>query len=386
MRKICFVTGTRADYGILSPLMRKVKDSPNAKIQIIATNMHLSPDYGMTVNEIVADGFEVDARLESLLSSDSPVGTVKSMGLTQIGIADAFDRLRPDLVVILGDRYEMLAAASAALIFRIPVAHIHGGETTEGAYDDCIRHAITKLSWLHFASTELYANRIIQMGEDPARVFWAGSLGAESVKDIDFLSRKELEESIGFHLGDKYMVATFHPVTNQPGEEAAQTKALLAALDCCISQGWKILFTMPNSDTGGKTVAALISEWADRNPLCVKAVASLGKTRYFSALRYCSAVVGNSSSGIIEAPSFHVPTLNIGDRQKGRAQGDSIINVPAEYDAILAGLALLLSPEMKEKARLAGNPYEKPGTLEIILSRLLSYPLSGVKSFHDIPK
>ena len=250
MRKICFITGTRADYGIMVPLMRAVKESDDAQLQVIATNMHLSQEYGMTVNEIIADGFDVDARIDSLLSGDSPAATVKSMGLTQIGMADAFERLRPDLAVILGDRYEMLAAASAALIFRIPVAHLYGGETTEGAYDDCIRHAITKLSSLHFTSTELYARRIIQMGEEPDRVFHVGSLGAQSIREEKGLPLQELEKAIDFRLGEKYVVATFHPVTTQPGEEERQTSALLSSLDKIIAKGWRVLFTMPNSDTG----------------------------------------------------------------------------------------------------------------------------------------
>lgn len=384
MRKICFVTGTRADYGIMTRLMKEVDVSPQAQLQIIATNMHLAPEYGMTVNEIVADGFSVDARIDSLLAGDSPSSTVKSMGLTQIGIADAFSRLKPDLVVILGDRYEMLAAASAALIFRIPVAHLYGGETTEGAYDDCIRHAITKLSSLHFTSTELYARRIIQMGEAPDTVFHVGSLGAESIRNEKVISPEELEDTLGFSLGNKYIVATFHPVTTQPGEERQQTKALLESLDKIIKDGWKVLFTMPNSDTGGKTVGSLISDWAAENRENVLAVASLGRLKYYSALKYAAAVVGNSSSGLIEAPSFGIPTLNIGDRQKGRAQGDSVINCGIKTDEILTGLKTVLSVDFRRKAASTVNPYEKEGTLDKILYRLINSPLKSTKSFHDI--
>lgn len=384
MRKICFVTGTRADYGIMSSLMNEVKGSPDAILQVVATNMHLSPAYGMTVNEIIADGFQIDARVESLLSADTPSATVKSMGLTQIGLADAFDRLRPDLVVILGDRYEMLAAASAALIFRIPVAHLYGGETTEGAYDDSIRHAITKLSYLHFTSTELYSKRIIQMGEDPSKVFWVGSLGADNIHKEDFMPLDELERSIGFKLGNRFMVATFHPVTTQPGEEVRQTSALLDALEPAISEGWKILFTMPNSDTGGSIVANIIKEWAAKHPDSVKAETSLGRKRYYSALHHASAVVGNSSSGLIEAPSFGIPTLNIGDRQKGRAQGDSVFNVTAEKNNIVQGLKTVLSDEFRMKARSAANPYEKEGTLHAILAPLLHAPLDSPKHFNDL--
>lgn len=384
MRKICFVTGTRADYGIMTPLIKEIANSNEAELQIIATNMHLSPEYGMTVNEIIADGFKVDERIDSLLSGDSPAATVKSMGLTQIGIADAFSRLKPDLVVILGDRYEMLAAASAALIFRLPVAHLYGGETTEGAYDDCIRHAITKLSTLHFTSTELYARRIVQMGEDPERVFQVGSLGAESIRNEKTMPREDLEKEIGFKLGDNYIIATFHPVTTQPGEEERQTKALLESLDGIIKDGWKVLFTMPNSDTGGKTVANLIREWASKKAQSVKAVSSLGRLKYYSALQHASAVVGNSSSGLIEAPSFGIPTLNIGDRQKGRAQGDSVVNCGVSKDEISEGLKKVLSDEFRSSARNAINPYEKEGTLQAILYPLLHAPLPSTKTFHDL--
>ena len=383
MRKICFVTGTRADYGIMVPLMRRIADSEEAIIQVVATNMHLSPEYGMTVNEIEADGFKVDRRVESLLSADTPSSTVKSMGLTEIGMADAFDQLRPDIAIILGDRYEMLAAASAALIFRIPVAHLHGGETTEGAYDDCIRHAITKLSYLHFTSTELYAQRVIQMGENPERVFWVGAPGAENIRKEILLPLEEVEQFLDFNLGNRYMVATFHPVTTQPGEEERQTTAFLNALSTKIKEGWKVLFTLPNSDTGGRRVAELIKEWAAENKDSVKAVASLGRRRYYSVLAHSSAAVGNSSSGLIEAPSFGIPTLNVGDRQKGRAQGASVVNCDATESSIIAGLDKVLSPEMKEIASTAPNPYEKSGTVENIADKLLHYPLNKQKTFYE---
>lgn len=384
MRKICFVTGSRADYGIMVPLMKKIAASDEAQIQVIATNMHLSPEHGMTVNEILADGFTVDARVDSLLSGDSAPATVKSMGLTQIGMADALARLQPDLIVILGDRYEMLAAASAALIFRIPVAHLHGGEITEGAYDDCIRHAITKLSYLHFTSTREYARRVVQLGEDPKRVFWVGAPGAENIRKEILLPLEEVEEFLDFKLGDKYMVMTFHPVTTQPGEEGRQTKALLGAVTPKLKEGWKVLVTMPNSDTGGKHVARLITDWADSHKENVKAVASLGRRRYYSVLANSAAAVGNSSSGLIEAPSFGIPTLNIGDRQKGRAQGDSVVNCGVTEREIAEGLEKVLSKEMREIARSASNPYEKEGSVEAIADRLLHFPIDASKSFYDV--
>lgn len=371
MKKICFVTGTRADYGIMSRLMKKIKETLGIRLQIIATNMHLAPEYGMTVSEIENDGFMVDWKVDSLLSGDSPAATVKSMGLTEIGLADAFTHLRPDLAVILGDRYEMLAAASAALIFRIPIAHLYGGETTEGAYDDNIRHAITQLSDYHFTSTREYADRIISMGKDPSHVHWVGSLGVDNIEDNAEMSLAELEESLGFRLGNRYVVTTFHPVTTLPGEEERQTRALLAALDYVISKGRKILFTMPNSDTGGKRVANLIKEWSASRSDNVKAMQSLGRVRYFSALRYAEAVVGNSSSGLIEAPSFGIPTLNIGDRQKGRARGQSVLDVAADKEDITEGLKTILSPEFKQSATTASNPYAKPNTLQSIYSLLI---------------
>lgn len=369
-KRICFITGTRADYGIMSQLMKGVASRPGIRLQVVATNMHLSPEYGMTVNEIEADGINVDCRVDSLLSGDSPAATVKSMGLTQIGMADAFSSLRPDLVVILGDRYEMLAAAAAALIFRIPIAHLYGGETTLGAYDDSIRHAITQLSDFHFTSTREYAQRIISMGKAPASVHWVGALGVDNIHSTATMTLPELEKSLGFSLGAKYVVVTFHPVTTQPGEEEKQTAALLSALAKIIAEGYKILFTMPNSDTGGKKVAALIREWSLRHPESVTAVGSLGRVRYYSALAHATAVVGNSSSGLIEAPSFGIPTLNIGDRQKGRARGASVIDTDTSEDGIAAGLATVLSAEFRTKAASASNPYEKSGTLEAITSIL----------------
>ncbi len=372
-KRVCVVTGTRADYGIMSGLMRKLKEHPGIELQIIATNMHLAPEYGMTVNEIEADGFKVDCRIDSLLAGDSPAATVKSMGLVQIGIADAFARLQPDLVIILGDRYEMLAAASAALIFRIPIAHLYGGETTEGAYDDCIRHAITQLSTLHFTSTREYAERVVSMGAAPENVEWVGSLGVDNIAHEDFLPLDKLEESIGFRLGDKFLVATFHPVTTLPGEEAAQTTALLDALENAIKAGYRILFTMPNSDTGGKRVASLIREWGERHTGMVKTVESLGRRRYYSALHHASGVVGNSSSGLIEAPSFGIPTLNIGDRQKGRARGLTVVDVQSDRGSIEAGLKKILSDDFRHLALCADNPYAKGDTLSAIFGRIIGF-------------
>lgn len=373
MKTICFITGTRADYGIMAPLMKRLEERDDVRLQIIATNMHLSPEFGLTVNEIIADGLPVDWRVDSLLSGDTPSATVKSMGLTEIGMADAFAHLKPDLAVILGDRYEMLAAASAALIFRIPVVHLHGGETTEGAYDDNIRHAITQLASYHLTSTEQYAKKVAQMIGRSDNVYWTGSLGADNILKENFLSPEELKESINFDLGDRYMVATFHPVTTMPGEEVRQTEALLTALEGKLAEGWKVLFTLPNSDTGGRAVAKVIKEWGDKHKDSVKIVASLGRRRFYSAMHGASAMIGNSSSGLIEAPSFGIPTLNIGDRQKGRAQGESVVNVPAETDAIEKGLDKVLSKEFREFSRTCPNPYYKRDAVGEAESLILSF-------------
>lgn len=385
-RKICIVTGTRAEYGIMSRLMQSLKEDDRVELQIVATNMHLSPEFGLTVKEIEDDGFKVDKKVEMLLSSDTPTGTVKSMGLSSIGLADAYAELSPDLIVILGDRYEMLAAASAALIFGIPVAHLYGGEITEGAYDDAIRHAITKLSYLHFTSTEEYRRRVIQMGEAPERVYWVGALGADNISNSATMSLAELEESIGGRLGKSFLLVTFHPVTREPGSAEAQTMALLSALEEIIDRH-NILFTMPNSDTDGRIVAAMIQDWVKDHPGKACAVTSLGRARYYSALSHCAAVVGNSSSGLVEAPSFRKPTLNIGNRQKGRAQGNTVVNCEATLEEIRKGLSRILEPQtIAEIAEKGVNPYVKPGTLEAIHSALVetTLPLNASKHFYDI--
>ncbi len=385
-RKICVVTGTRAEYGIMSLLMKSLHDDPSVDLQIIATNMHLSPEFGLTYKEIKADGFQIDRKVEMLLSSDTHTGTVKSMGLASMGLADAYEDLKPDLIVILGDRYEMLAAASAALIFGIPVAHLYGGEITEGAYDDAIRHAITKLSYLHFTSTEEYRYRVIQMGESPDRVHWVGSLGADNIAKETLLSLHELEESISHNLGDGFILATYHPVTKEPGQANVQIRALLDALEGHLVER-NVLFTLPNSDTDGRIIARMIEDWASAHKEQVAVVASLGRKRYYSALACCAVVIGNSSSGLSEVPTFRKPTLNIGNRQKGRTQGNTIVNCAADRNSISEGLAKVLSPEfIKEVAMRGSNPYSKEGTLHEIHKILVEteLPQNAVKQFYDI--
>ena len=385
MRKICFFTGTRAEYGIMSRLMRAVNDSLDCQLQIIATNMHLSPEFGLTYREIEADGFIIDKKIIMLLSSDTPNAIVKSMGLGTIGFADALEDLQPDLCVILGDRYEMLAAAQSALIYQIPIAHIGGGGITEGAYDDSIRHCITKMSHFHFPSTEKCYKRIIQMGEQPQNVFCVGSLGVDNILHEPVMSRQELEESIGFELGEKYLLVTFHPVTTENHSAEGQCTNLLKALEG-VSIDYKLLFTLPNSDTDGRVIISLINDFVEKNRSRCIAIQSLGKKRYYSALKYATAVVGNSSSGIVEAPSFHIPTLNIGDRQKGRERSESILDVGATFEDIIKGLEKVLSPEMIEMAKKSQNVFEGVDTMEEIFKVISSYPLENQtkKKFNTI--
>lgn len=384
-RKICFITGTRADYGIMSGLMQRLRDTPEVQLQIIATGTHLSAEHGMTIDEILSDGLRVDARVPMPGADGEPRRTVEAMGVELMGMGKALERLAPDLIVILGDRYEMLAAASAALIFGIPVAHLYGGETTEGAYDDCIRHAITKLSRLHFTSTERYRDRVVAMGEDPATVEWVGALGADNIAHFKPGTLEELEQSLEAELGSDFLLVTFHPVTNEPGEEEIQTNALLQALEGELSRR-RVLFTMPNADTGGARVATLIRDWAERHPGRVVTAASLGRQRYYTALAHCAAVVGNSSSGLVEAPSFCVPTLDIGNRQKGRVFGPTVTHCRSDRDSISAALQRILAPGFRA-AMPCFNPYYRPGTLDRIYRVLttVALPLPLAKPFYDRP-
>lgn len=383
-RKICIITGTRAEYGLLSRLVKLINDSPDVELQVIATNMHLSPEFGLTYREIEADGIKINKKVECLLSSDTENGLTKTMGLATIGFGDAFEDLHPDIIVVLGDRYESLAAVQSAMIYRIPIAHIHGGEITEALYDDCIRHAISKMSHLHFTTTEEYRCRVIQMGEEPNRVFNVGSLGIENSKMIPLMGKDELEDSLGFELGDKCVMVTYHPVTLENNTADEQSKNLLEALDTL--KDYKIIFTMPNSDTNGRIIKYNIEQYvASRKERCT-AYISLGVRRYLSALQYVDAVIGNSSSGIIEVPSFHIPTLNIGSRQDGRLAAESVYNCRTTKEAISAGLSYVLSQEFREQAAKAKNPYEKEGTAQAIFDIISTYPLEGIiqKKFYDL--
>ena len=384
MRKICVVTGSRAEYGLLSGLMRAIQEDKDLQLQVIATNMHLSPEFGLTYREIEKDGFQIDKKVQMLLSSDTPNATTKSVGLATIGFADAYEDLQPDLLVVLGDRFEILAAVSAALFFKIPVAHLHGGEITEGAYDDCIRHAITKMSHLHFTSTEAYRQRVIQLGEQPDRVFYVGAIGVENIKRVPLMSQAKLEESIRFELGKKSLLVTYHPVTLENHTAADQCRNLLEALD--EFPDYKIIFTLPNSDTDGRVIIHLINEYVSLHPERCMATPSLGLQRYLSALKCVSAVVGNSSSGIIEVPSFGIPTLDIGNRQKGRIAAESVVHCGNDSRSIIEGMQEVLSDVFRKQVKHVLNPYEKRDTTKNIYKIISTYPLENLrqKKFYDV--
>ena len=382
MRKICVVTGTRAEYGLLYWLMKEIRDDPELQLQVVATGMHLAPEYGLTYQSIVVDGFVIDATVEMLLSSDTPVGIAKSIGLGVIGFADVLERLKPDVMVVLGDRYEILAAAQAALVARIPVAHIHGGETTEGAIDESIRHALTKMSQLHFVAAEAYRTRVIQLGEHPDRVFNVGALGVENIKRLQLLDRTQLEESLDFLLGSPTFLVTYHPATLGEAAPEDAMSELLAALDRFPEA--KVIITKPNSDAGGRILAEMIDDYALKNSGRVAVFTSLGQLRYLSALRLVDAVIGNSSSGIIEAPAFRTPTVNIGERQTGRLKAASIIDCQESTESISAAIREALAPTFREGIREDVSLYGSGATAAQIRDRLKQENLLTTKRFYDL--
>ena len=339
-RKICVVTGTRSEYGLLRWVMQGINESPLLDLQLIVTGMHLSPEFGLTVKDIEADGFRIDYKVEMLLSSDTPVGITKSMGLGMIGLADALNQLQPDLLLLLGDRYEILAVASAALIACVPIAHLHGGELTEGAFDDAIRHSITKMSHLHFVAAEAYRKRVIQLGEHPESVYHVGGLGIDNILRLKLLTRSKLEESIDFTLAKRNLLVTFHPVTLEQGTSFEQMHELLSALSQLNDVG--LIFTMPNADTNGRILFQQIVDFCESHPNA-RAYTSLGQLRYLSCIKHVDGVIGNSSSGLSEVPSFQKGTINIGDRQKGRLQAESIINCVPSCGEIKSAIDKLYS-------------------------------------------
>jgi GDP/UDP-N,N'-diacetylbacillosamine 2-epimerase (hydrolysing) len=382
-RKICIITGTRAEFGLLRWLMQEVQNEPSLELQIITTGMHLSPEFGLTYLEVEQAGFEIDAKVEMLLSADTATAVIKSMGLGLIGFADAYSRLLPDLILVLGDRFEILAAASAALIAGIPVAHLHGGETTEGAFDEAIRHSITKMSHLHFVAAEDYRRRVIQLGEHPNSVFLVGGLGIDAIKRIALLDRAALEMSLNLKLGYKNLLITFHPVTLDGSSSQHQMSELLAALAELTDTN--LIFTMPNADTGGRELAKMVDAFVATHGNA-RVYESLGQLRYLSCMRYVDGVVGNSSSGLTEAPSMGVGTINIGDRQKGRLSASSVINCQPTVGSIRKALDKLFDPVFKSTLDRTINPYGNGGASKKIVQVLSTHPIKNLlkKSFYDI--
>lgn len=382
MRTIGVVTVGRSDYGIYLPLLRRIQDDPDLQLHLIAAGMHLSPEFGLTNQIIEADGFEIAERVEMLLSSDSPEGVAKSMGLGVIGFSQVYARSQPDILVVLGDRFEMHAAALAALPFKIPVAHIHGGEITQGAMDDALRHSITKLSHFHFVAVQEYADRVMQLGESPDRIYVTGAPGLDNVHTVDLLNKDDLLSKFDLQVNETpFLLVTYHPVTLEYEHAEQQVAGLLAALDEC---GYPLVFTMPNADTSGRLIRQMLLDFVAVHPRS-QAVENLGTQGYFSLMKLAAAMVGNSSSGIIEAALFELPVVNIGTRQAGRVRGKNVIDVDYSRDSILAGIQEALTPRFR--AALGGypNPYGDGAASERIVETLKTIQINDdvvVKRFY----
>ena len=385
-RKVCVVTGTRAEYGLLYWLMKEIQASEKLELQLIVTGMHLSPEFGLTYQQIEQDGFEIHRKIEMLLSSDTEVGITKSMGVGLMGFAEAFSDLTPDLLVVLGDRFEIFIAVSAAMIAKIPVAHLHGGEATEGLIDEPIRHSITKMSHLHFTSTKEYRDRVVQLGESPNRVFNVGAAGIDNIIRLPLLDRQAFEESIGFKLGQKNILITFHPVTLEKMTTERQFQSLLDVLD--EYPELHVIFTKANADTNGRIINEMIDHYVTTKPETTVCFTSMGQLRYLSALQYVDGVVGNSSSGLLEVPSFKIGTVNIGDRQRGRIKAESVIDCQPETLSIRSAIQMLYSEKFQNDLPHVKNPYGKGGVAQKIVAVLGEFPLEGIikKSFFDIDK
>ena len=381
-RKICVVTGTRAEYGLLYWLMKEIEADDALELQIIATGAHLSQEFGLTYRTIEQDGFHIDEKVEMLLSSDTAVGITKSMGVELIGFADALERLKPDILVLLGDRYELLVAAEAALVANIPIAHIHGGEITEGAIDDAIRHCITKMSHIHFASNPEHCRRIRQLGEDPAHIHEVGIVGIDNIVRMEFLSPDELEQELDFHLGNRFFLVTYHPVTVLGYRKEAAFQNLLDALDAFPE--YRVLITKSNGDAGGRKINDIIDSYAATRDNRVCARTSLGQKRYLSAMKYASAVIGNSSSGLLEAPVLKRATVNIGERQKGRYREASVIDCAEERDVILTAIQKALSSEFQVELQKVEIPHAD-GKIAIRMKNILKdIALEGLFQKHFV--
>jgi len=383
-RKICVVTGTRAEYGLLYWLINGVADDPKLDLQIVATGMHLSPEFGLTYKQIIADGFRIDRKLEMLLSADTPSSISKSIGLGIIGFSDVFNELAPNMIVLLGDRFEALSCAIAATMARIPIAHFHGGEATEGLIDEPIRHSITKMSHLHFAAAEEYRSRIIQMGESPNNVYNVGGMGIDNIKKLDLLDKNSLEKQLNFKLGKRNLLVTFHPVTLEEGSADGQFSELLKSLEK--QKNAKIIFTKPNADTEGRQIIAMIDRFVEKDTKNRASYISLGQLRYLSLLQYVDCVLGNSSSGLLEVPTFKTATINIGDRQRGRLKASSVVDCEPNEADISQALEKVFSDDFKKSLPTTCNPYGDGGASEKALEILKNVDLSNTlkKKFYNI--
>ncbi len=383
-RKICIVTGSRAEYGLLYWLMKGLQDTESLELQVIATGMHLSPEFGLTYREIVSDGFTINRKVEMLLSADTPVAITKSTGLGLMGFADALAELQPDIIVILGDRFEILAASIAATFLRIPIAHFHGGEATEGLIDEPIRHSITKMAHLHFVAAEEYKKRVIQLGEDPANVYLIGGMGVDCIKKTRLLKKKDIERQLNIGFGEKNILVTFHPVTLEAASSEEQFLQVLEALESFPEI--KILFSKPNADTEGRVIINMIDGFVEKHKARAESFTSLGRLRYFSILQYVDAVLGNSSSGLLEVPSFRKGTINIGDRQRGRLKAESIIDCNPTTKSISESLKILYSSDYRKMLKAVRNPYGEGGASKKALEILRKINLQGIlkKKFYDV--
>jgi len=381
-KKVAVFTGTRAEYGLLFWLLKDIQQDSDLTLQLLVSGMHFSPEFGQTYTQIEKDGFHIDEKIEILLSSDSAVGTAKSMGLGVLGFADALSRMASDVLIILGDRFEALAAAQTAMILRIPVVHLHGGEITEGAYDDAIRHAITKLSYLHATSTEEYRQRVIQLGEAPERVRNVGAIGLDHFNRGSFMSLNELSDSLGFELRLPFFVVTYHPVTLADEAPKASFQALLDALNTF--PDYQVILTYPNADDGGRSIIPVLEAYATEHPERVFVIPSLGQARYLSAVKHAAAVIGNSSSGIIEVPAFDVPTVNMGVRQKGRLAAKSVLNCESKQPDIQKTIKQAVERSYKQFDEEIYNPYGQGDACHQIIGMIKSMQFEPSKVFYDV--
>jgi GDP/UDP-N,N'-diacetylbacillosamine 2-epimerase (hydrolysing) len=383
-KKICVITGTRAEYGLLYWTLKQIQEASDFDLQLCVTGMHLAPEFGLTYQQIEKDGFFINEKIEILLSSDTSVGVSKSIGLGVICFSEAFQRLKPDMILMLGDRFEIFSAAAAAMVCKIPIAHCHGGEATEGLIDESIRHSITKMSQLHFTSTEEYRNRVIQLGENPNRVFNVGALGIENINKLQLMDKSTIENSMNFKLAKNNILVTFHPVTLEDATSENQFLELLEAID--LLQDTNIIFTKPNADTDGRIIISLIDQYVVKHLNKSVAFISLGQLRYLSLLNHVDMVVGNSSSGLIEVPSFKIPTINIGDRQRGRLKSKSVIDCEPTKDSIIKAFEIAKSTSFKKSLDSLENLYGTGNSSEKIITVLRNIDIKGMlkKEFYNL--